>query len=105
MQGDPWVELSDLRCCRFGALDSDQDWELTGSLDIAYILPNMLFGDEELRTETIFIHNLFVLNCHRPNPSKNKVLGDFVGKSFHADEEYIRSAKSTSIRIDMVLTV
>lgn len=54
----------------------------------------MLLFDEELRSEIVFSHQLIILDGHRSNTSKDKVLRYFVCKGLHPDEKDIGRSKS-----------
>lgn len=55
----------------------------------------MLLFDEELRSKIIFGYQLIVLDGHRSDTSKGKVLRYFVCKGLHPNEKDVGCSKST----------
>ncbi len=54
----------------------------------------MLLFDEELRSEIIFGHQLVILDGHRSDTSKDKILRNFVCKGLHPNEKDVGRSKS-----------
>lgn len=59
---------------------------------MSYILADVNFRDEELRSDIIVYNYLAVLQGQRAYTSEHKVLGNLVGKSPHGDEENIHGS-------------
>ncbi len=55
----------------------------------------MLLFDKELRPEIIFGYQLIVLDGHRSDTSKDKILRYLICKGFHSNEKDVRRSKST----------
>ena len=81
---DTGIELSNLGSGGLCSLRrSIISWRLWN--DSTYIEADMLLFDKELRSEIIFGHKLLVLDGHRSNASKDKVLCDLICKGLHAN--------------------
>ena len=65
----------------------------------AHIHSHMLLRDKELSSKVILCDDLVVEDRQRSNASKNQVFRDFVGQSFHTNQENICSSKPSPYKL------